>query len=259
MDRHNAKILIVFAWAMEIVGVSCGVVNSAYTTFGDDFPTTFTGYLPVIPMVALAVAEMGRIPLASAIFHKKRYMQVIAAVGILSLGYLAVENWTFGFERIVNLRLKNVEPKSQELAQNEATLKALVEQRQQISESSNQKRAELRGGIAQRDSAIKDASAQSEKEDKAYQANMTGIKEACRLSPYGDNCMASRMKEEAERHTAEKKRIGESLTTVGNEQKALQAANLQYVGARVSVRPKHRTLTTSTVFEGGSGRSDRVG
>jgi len=66
MNRDNAKILIAFAWIMEGVGVSCGLVNSAYTTFGDDFPTTIIGYLPVIPMFALAVAEMGRIPLSSS-------------------------------------------------------------------------------------------------------------------------------------------------------------------------------------------------
>jgi hypothetical protein len=29
-------LLIVFAWAMEIVGVAGGVVNSTYTTFGAD-------------------------------------------------------------------------------------------------------------------------------------------------------------------------------------------------------------------------------
>ena len=43
-------LLIVFAWAMEIVGVAGGVVNSTYTTFGDDLPNTFAGYLPAVPM-----------------------------------------------------------------------------------------------------------------------------------------------------------------------------------------------------------------
>lgn len=98
----NGTLQIAFAWAMEIVGVSAGVINSAYTVFGDDLPHTFAGYIPAVPMVALAVAELGRVPLSSVIFHKHKLTQGIAILGILALGYLAIENWTFGFERIIN-------------------------------------------------------------------------------------------------------------------------------------------------------------
>src|SRR5882724_5710689 len=103
MMRGSGIILIIFAWAMEIVGVTGGVINSTYTTFGEDLPNTFAGYVPALPMVALAAAELGRVPLASVIYHKHKLMQGIAILGILTLGYLAVENWTFGFERIVDL------------------------------------------------------------------------------------------------------------------------------------------------------------
>jgi hypothetical protein len=78
----EGKILISFAWAIEIVGVTAGVFNSTYTTFGDELPTTFAGYIPAVPMVALAVAEVGRVPLASVIFHKHKLTQVIAVFGI---------------------------------------------------------------------------------------------------------------------------------------------------------------------------------
>src|SRR5262245_18434891 len=104
----NGTILIAVAWVMDGVGVSGGIINSAYTTCGEDLPNTFAGYLPAVPMVALAVAELGRVPLASVIYHKHKLMQGIAILGIFALGYLAVENWTFGFERIVDLRLKPV-------------------------------------------------------------------------------------------------------------------------------------------------------
>ena len=57
----NGTILIIFAWAMEIVGVTGGIFNSAYTTFGEDLPDSPVGYLPAVPMVALAVAELGRV------------------------------------------------------------------------------------------------------------------------------------------------------------------------------------------------------
>jgi hypothetical protein len=78
-------------------------------------------------MVALAVAEFGRVPLASAIFNKYKLIQGIAVVGIVALGYLAAENWTFGFERIVDLRLKSVNAASRELSRADADLAVLVE------------------------------------------------------------------------------------------------------------------------------------
>jgi hypothetical protein len=74
----KATILIVFAWVMEVVGITTGMVNSTYTTFGDDLPNTLAGYIPAVPMVALAVAELGRVPLASAIYQKHKLIQGIA-------------------------------------------------------------------------------------------------------------------------------------------------------------------------------------
>src|SRR5262245_55695834 len=85
---NKAKILIVFAWVMEVVGITTGMVNSTYTSFGDDLPSTLAGYIPAVPMVALAVAEAGRVPLASVIYHKHKFMQLVAILGILALGYL---------------------------------------------------------------------------------------------------------------------------------------------------------------------------
>ena len=38
--------LLVFAWGLEVVGVACGVVNAALTTFPRAFPATLAGWLP---------------------------------------------------------------------------------------------------------------------------------------------------------------------------------------------------------------------
>jgi hypothetical protein len=70
-------------------------------------------------------------------------MQGIAILGIVALGYLAVENWTFGFERIVDLRLKHVNAASRQLSRAEADLSELVDQRKEETTSSGQKRNEL--------------------------------------------------------------------------------------------------------------------
>src|SRR5258708_38163075 len=156
----NGTILIIFAWAMEIVGVSGGIINSTYTTFGEDLPNTIPGYIPAVPMVALAVAELGRVPLASVIFYKHKLMQGIAILGIFALGYLAVENWTFGFERIVDLRLKPVNTANADALRAEDELSALVDQRKRMTTSDGQKRDELRLGISQRDESIAGLTAQ---------------------------------------------------------------------------------------------------
>jgi len=177
----NGTILITFAWAMEIVGVTCGMINSTYTTFGEDLPKTFAEYIPVVPMVALAVAEFGRVPLASVLYHKHKLMQGIAILGILALGYLAIENWTFGFERIVDLRLKSVNTASSELSRAEADLATLVDQSKRMTTSNGQKRDDLRRGVEQRDASIAELSIQLSKEAEVHQKNLEGIKEACRL------------------------------------------------------------------------------
>ena len=115
-------------------------------------------------MIALAVAEIGRVPLASVLFQRQKLMQGIAILGILALGYLAAENWTFGFERIVDLRLKGVNAASCDLARADADLAALVERRKQMMTTDSQKRDELRRGIDQRNNSIAELSKQLSQE-----------------------------------------------------------------------------------------------
>jgi hypothetical protein len=217
----HGTILIFFAWAMEIVGVSGGVINSTYTTFGEDLPNTFAGYVPAVPMVALAAAELGRVPLASVIYHKHKFMQGIAILGIVALGYLAVENWTFGFERIVDLRLKHVNAASRELSRAEANLSALVDQRKEETTSSGQKRNELRRGIEQRDTSIVELTAQLSKESEVHQRNLDGIREACRI--IRDKCMVPRSQAEDDRYAAQVSGLSAELTRQREERKRLQS------------------------------------
>jgi hypothetical protein len=217
---NNAKILIVFAWVMELVGVSTGVLNSFYTTFGGELPKTIAGYIPAVPMIALAVAETGRVPLASVIYEKHKFMQLVAILGILALGYLAVENWTFGFERIVDLRLKTVNAASSELSRVESDLSALVDQRSQLASSGGEKRQELRRGIDQRDASIAELTSQLNKEADIHQKNLEGIREACRI--IRDKCMVPRSQAEDVRYAGEVDRLTHALTQQREDRKGLQ-------------------------------------
>jgi hypothetical protein len=217
----SGRVLIIFAWAMEIVGVTGGAINSIYTTFGDDLPTSLVGYIPAVPMVALAAAELGRVPLASVIYDKHRVMQVVAVMGLLALAYIAVENWTFGFERVVNLRLKPVNAAARDLQLAEAELSRLKDQREHVAASRGQKRNELRIGISQRDAAIAELTAQLSKEAEAHQQNLEGIREACRS--IRDRCMVPRSQAEDSRYTATVSRLGSELERQRDERKRLQS------------------------------------
>jgi hypothetical protein len=221
MMVSKGTVLIVFAWAMEAVGVTGGMINSTYTTFGEDLPKTFAGYLPAVPMVALAVAEFGRVPLASVVFHKHKFMQVVAFVGIAALGYLAVENWTFGFERIVDLRLKSVNTASREQSRADAELATLVERRKKMTMTDSQKRDELRRGVDQRDARSAELTEQLSKEAEVHQRNLEAIREACRLIK--DKCIVPRSQAEDARYAAEVGRLSADLALQREESRQLQS------------------------------------
>jgi hypothetical protein len=206
---------------MEIVGVAGGVINSTYTTFGEELPNSVWGYLPAVPMVALAVAELGRVPLASVLYYKHKLMQGVAILGIVALGYLAVENWTFGFERIVDLRLKPVNTARADASRAEDELSALVDQRKRMKTSDGQKRDELRLGIGQRDESIGGLTAQLSKEAEIHQKNLVEIREACRIIP--GPCMVQRSKDEDARYTAEVGRLSAELARQRHERKRHQS------------------------------------
>jgi hypothetical protein len=219
--NSKGAILIVFAWVMEAVGVTGGIINSTYTTFGENLPNSFAGYLPAVPMVALAVAEFGRVPLASVIFHKHKLMQAIAIVGIVALGYLAAENWTFGFERIVDLRLKTVNTASREQSRADAALSTLQERRKQMTTTDSQKRDELRRGADQRDGRIAELTKQLSAEAEVHQRNLEGIREACRL--VRDKCIVPRSQAEDSRYVAEVGRLSADLALQREESRQLQS------------------------------------
>ncbi len=217
----SGKQLILFAWAIEGIGVVGGTLNSAYTTFGNELPTTLPGWIPAIPMVAVSMVELGRVPLASVFYHRHKLIQGVAILGILALGYLAVENWSFGFERIVDLRLKPVNTASSELAVAEDKLSALHHRRQQGATHSAQKRDELRRGIEQRDANIAELTAQLTKEAETHQGNLQQIRDACRL--IRETCMVPRSRGEDLRYRDAVGQLNAELESVREHRKNLQA------------------------------------
>jgi hypothetical protein len=154
-------ILITFAWAVEIVGVVAGFVTAIVTTYPDGkLPTSLWPWLMVLPMGMIAVAELGRIPLTSVLFHRHKVTQALAFIGIVFLAGLAFENWTFGFERIVELRLKPVSAASLALAKTDAKLKDIQSARDNATTGDTKRREEL-------DNQLKDIETQIKAENES--------------------------------------------------------------------------------------------
>ena len=219
--REGSKQLIIFAWGIEIVGVTGGALNSAYTTFGDQLPSSLPAYFPVVPMIAVAIAEIGRVPLASVLYNKNRLIKGLAILGILALSYLAIENWSFGFERIVDLRLKPINAANYELSKAEAELSLLKDQRGQQADTDTAKREELRRGAERRDASIAELSAQLAREPEIHRKNLEEIREACRI--IRQECMVPRSRDEDARFRREVDRLNIELTRLREERKTLQA------------------------------------
>jgi hypothetical protein len=191
-EVSSGVVLITFAWVVEIVGSTAGVLNAAYTTYGDNpdnWPTTFFGWIPALPMAVLAIAELGRVPLASVVYARHLFIRAIALLGILALGYLAFENWTFGFERIVNLRLGPVNVAHGNAVRAERELAALKQQSLAAVTIDDKKVDELRRGIEQRQAAIAELSAQLSEAAKVHKANLESILANCRVSSKRDDCI----------------------------------------------------------------------
>jgi hypothetical protein len=149
----SLPLLIIHAWTMEKVGVGRSILNAGCTTSSDRLPDAIWGYVPAIPTIVVAVAELGRVPLASAFFYRGRVVRCFIPLAILALSYLAIENRTVGFERLFSMRLSEVMAAASAVAQADADRLILEGGNRQ--EASAQQRAELRAGVRARDESIR--------------------------------------------------------------------------------------------------------
>ena len=171
--KKKGLILITFAWAVEVVAVVAGFVTAVVTTYPDgELPTSWWLWLMALPMGMIAVAELGRIPLTSVLFYRHKVMQTIAAIGIVFLAGLAFENWMFGFERIVELRLKPVSEAKLVVDKAEANLKDAERKHEAAIEGDTGRRREI-------DDHIKDIEKQIGDENGRHESELGQIRQTC--------------------------------------------------------------------------------
>ena len=173
--------LLVFAWGLEVVGVACGVVNAALTTFPRAFPATLAGWLPALPLVVLAMTELLRIPLAQA-FQRRRSVVArgLALAALLPICAIAFENWTFGIERVVALRMADVEPAREALRRAEGAVAAAEAERARQAAASRDGRADLQKRIEE---------GRRQQEELGRQAEAAARAHRELLAEIGDQCM----------------------------------------------------------------------
>ncbi len=216
---HQLPLLIIYAWVMEIVGVGCGVLNAGYTTFGDKVPETIWGYVGATPMVVLAVAELGRVPIASAFYRRGKVIRCLCLLAILALSYLAIENWTVGFERLFSMRLSEVMTAASAVARAEANQLALETEDDQS--ASARKRDELRIGVTAREASIAALASQVKAASEAHGQNLVHIGQQCRFVQ--GPCIRPRSELEDKRYEAEIAQLNRMKANEAQEKAGLQA------------------------------------
>jgi len=205
--------LLFFAWVLEAVGVACGIVNAAYTTFQNDFPSTLVGWLPALPLVVLASTELLRIPLAQAFQRKRRLVpRALALATLLPICRIALENWTFGIERIVNLRLAQVESRRETLRRAEDRLKVALDDRQHQADAAAGGRDALQRRIEEGRRQQEELGRQVAGADRAHADNLREIGTYC--LKIGGECLRPRSLAEDARYAAEKKALDDKLERV---------------------------------------------
>ena len=173
--QKNGFILITFAWTVEVVGVVAGFVTAVVTTYPDgNLPTSWWPWLMAVPMGMISVAELGRIPLTSVLFHRHKVMQAIAFVGIVFLAGLSFENWMFGFERIVELRLKSVSAADLVLTKAEANLRDIENRNESANTGDTNRRKEV-------ENELKGVEAQISAENDNNLKNLEAIRKTCAM------------------------------------------------------------------------------
>jgi len=174
MVLRKGLILITFAWAIEVVAAVVGFVNAIVTTYPyGELPKDRWQWLWALPMGMIAVAELGRIPLTSVLFHRHLRIRLVALIGIIFLAGLAFENWMFGFERIVQVRLDRVTKAESTLADANAKLERITSERTDTNTSNAERRHEL-------DNQKTDVEKQIKDDEDQRLAELRAIPQRCR-------------------------------------------------------------------------------
>ena len=210
-----------FAWFFEIFGVIFGAANSITITLGDNpelWPAEWWKYLAAVPLIALAMSELLRIPLAKAFNLPRRFwLRAIAMTAFIGLWGVGIENWTFGIERMVAQRLKPAEAIHLELRRAEQQIVDISNGRQREAAELKTSQTALAQLEVNTEAALKRNAEAVDKENKAHAQNSADIYKRGMSTDRNIRIIEPQSKAEQERHNA----VSANLT---NEAKELTLA-----------------------------------
>jgi|GEM_PF-2448418 len=192
-------IVIALAWFFEFVGVFLGIINSITITFPKDLPTDLLQWAPALPVLALACAELFRIP-AVMLFHStsKVIPKTIAILAVVGLVAVAGENWFFGLERTVNQRLVMVAPLRDAVHHIDNAIKAQMDADSAAQKASAENRKTLLATIEKGQNDLARIDERARIEADTHLAKQKSIAETCMKVAYV--CYGPKEKEEAKRY-----------------------------------------------------------
>lgn len=209
--------LIGAVWMVETIGVTAGLLNAAYTTFGDALPTTLEGFAPALPMLVLPAAELIRVPIISAFYRKKLTTRCIVLASVAMFTWPAAENWTLGFDRIAQMRVKQIVEHDNIVSKARAAQTTAGDAYLETNKRTEAKRDELRNSITVRDQNIASLNGQLKTASDAHVSNLDQIRSGCRI--VAGPCVVPRSQTEDRRYADETGDLRNALATAENERR----------------------------------------
>jgi hypothetical protein len=219
---QNKRTLIKFAWTAEITGVLCGILNSLYITYGDALPPFGASWFAAAPLAVLGMTEIFRIPLAQAFCQRRGFMLRAGALAmILIAGGIAVENWAFGLERIVNIRAGAVVAAKAEVDGANTRLTNTTSTATSAATQNDGERGQLRDVIASNEKRVSQYGTQITETGATHAHNLAEITDACKR--IRAVCIEPRSNGEDARYQGELQRLQTAQAAAQQELSAAQS------------------------------------
>jgi hypothetical protein len=217
-SKQKTVMLILFAWGVELFGIICGMANSALVTFGSvsAMPPIGRDWLPALPLAVLASLELLRIPLANAYFAKASVVvRALIVAALVALSAIAFENWVFGLERVVTIRLHEVQSAEQAHDSTIVTVATIEDEQKRAASAVNDAHKKHDLTISRLRATRDDINEKAKDAFNEHERNLTQIRESCRLVRY--RCIGPQTEKENARFGAQRAETDKALKAVNDD------------------------------------------
>lgn len=238
--KARPRSAIIFAWLIEGCAVVLGLANAYMTSLDRANLPLYKTLMIAAPFAMIAVAELSRIPLIQLFFYTRSVIiQAGCLFAVIATGFLTVENFAFGIERLVTLRAEDVTQARKVLTQAEENVERLRLLQGQAADSFQNRRTGLEASVKSRDAEIDRLNAQIAKigeerarKEEQHTQRCAVAKHQCASGPFikamDDEARLQRAPLEAEliKQRSESERIRTELNMLIGDETAANSRNL---------------------------------